>query len=587
MKILLVHGVGHCDANPDYYESWQDAIARHLSECGMAGEASFEGFHYDDLFDKHNHATPVYLAAIGELAAAAAWQKIADPLEHLFHPSRGFGDDVRWKAGMVAQLCVEDALRRDLRDQLNTVIAQEQPDVIAAHSLGTLVTYDFFRNDARGRTIASNATYITFGSQINNVFTHSRLFPGPLKVPNVRFWYHLYNRLDPVLTAAIDLRDTKFLQVLTPSPAGHDPIGGADQPGYLNHPNTMQLVWRALATPSGARDFVKSVRVIRKLRIKPRRRALLIGINEYPDPAHRLEGCVNDTFLISALLQERGFDPEDIRVVLDDRATADGIRERLSWLLDGADDGTERVLFYSGHGAQIPGYNPAERVDHVDECLVPWDFDWSKERAVMDDDFFALYKNLPFDARFFAIFDCCHAGGIHREGGPKIRGLTPPDDIRHRLMQWDARQEMWRLRKLEPLNEDFGGSPEQKRDYMGRNHATYRIGRGMRGRALPMSVYKKLRPDERGPYLPVIIEACQEGSLSYEYRDGATSYGAFTYSFAKDLRRRPRSSFVQAVARSAQTLTAMDYKQVPQIIGPASIVNRPIPGAAKRGRSAA
>lgn len=587
MKILLVHGVGHCDANPDYYEPWQDAIARHLSDCGMVGEPSFEGFHYDDLFDKHSHATPVYLKAIGELAAAAAWHTIADPIEHLFHPSRGFGDDVRWKAGMVAQLCVEDALRRDLCNRLNDVIAELQPDVIAAHSLGTLVTYHFLRNDARGKAIAPNATFLTFGSQINNVFTHSRLFPGPLKVPNVRFWYHLYNRQDPVLTAAIDLRDPKFLQVLTPSAAGHDPIGRVDQPGYLNHPNTTQLVWRALATPAGARDFHKSASVIRKLAAKPRRRALLIGINTYPDPANRLEGCVNDTFLISSLLQERGFDSQDIRVVLDDRATAQAIRERLAWLLDGADDGAERVLFYSGHGAQMPGYNPKETVDHVDECLVPWDFDWSKERAVTDDDFFALYRNLPFDARFIAIFDCCHAGGIHRDGGPKIRGLTPPDDIRHRLLEWEPRTQMWRQRPLPPLNENFGGNQSQKRKYMGGNHATYRIGRGMKGRALAHSVYKKLKSEERGPYLPVIIEACQEDSLSYEYRDGATSYGAFTYCLAKELRRRPRSSFLQAVKGAANTLSEMDYMQVPQIIGPSSVVKRPIPGTRGRARRTA
>jgi len=63
---------------------------------------------------------------------------------------------------------------------------------------------------------------------------------------------------------------------------------------------------------------------------------------------------------------------KDIRVVLNDRATAQGIRERLTWLAGRrAEDGTERVFFYSGHGAQMPGYSAEESVDHVDECLVP------------------------------------------------------------------------------------------------------------------------------------------------------------------------------------------------------------------------
>jgi hypothetical protein len=275
---------------------------------------------------------------------------------------------------------------------------------------------------------------------------------------------------------------------------------------------------------------------------------------------------------------------EDIRMLLDDRATADNMRERLEWLLEGAEDGTERVFFYSGHGAQMPGYNAEEKVDHVDECLVPWDFDWSKTTAITDDDIFTLYRNLPFQARFFALFDCCHSGGIHREGGPKIRGLVPPDDIRHRMLRWNVREQMWEQRPLDPINENFGGTEEEKREYMGRNHATYRLGRGMRGRVLSANVYHKLRPDERGPYLPVIIEACREGELSFEYRDGATSYGAFTYSFVKDLRAKPRSSFMGAVASAAGTLKRMGYDQHPQLLGPKSVLNKPIPS---RGRKRA
>jgi len=54
-------------------------------------------------------------------------------------------------------------------------------------------------------------------------------------------------------------------------------------------------------------------------------------------------------------LQERGFAAEDIRVVRNDRATAQAIRDRLEWLLDGAEDGMERVFFLQRHGAQMPG----------------------------------------------------------------------------------------------------------------------------------------------------------------------------------------------------------------------------------------
>jgi hypothetical protein len=577
MKILLVHGVGHCDANRNYYDDWKSAITTALLAAGSRTAPAFATLRYDDIFDRHSHSTFVYLKAVGELVAAAAWETVSEPIESLLHPSRSFGDDVRWKAGMVAQLCVEKDLRKELRNLLAAALTSEMPDMIAAHSLGSLITYDFLRNDARGKTAATQMQYLTFGSQINNVFAHSKLFPGPIRVPGVKFWFHLYNEHDHVLTAPIRISDPKFLQVTTPSAAGHDPIGTSDKPGYLNHPNTAQLVWRTVATASGAREFKKSASVIRQLKVKPQRRALLVGINNYPNAGDRLEGCVNDTYLVSAMLQERGFEAEDIRVLLDDRATAKGIRERLDWLLDGAEDGSERVFFYSGHGAQMPGYNAVERVDHVDECLVPWDFDWSKQHAITDDDFFDLYRNLPFKSRFIAMFDCCHAGGIHRDGGPRVRGLTPPDDIRHRMMRWNAARQMWDQRDLGPLNDDFGGTEEQKDQYMGKNRSTYRLGRGMRGRLIERSVYHKLEAYERGPYLPVIIEACQEGDLSYEYRHGATSYGAFTYSFVKDLRAAPRSSYLAAVRNAGKTLKGMGYQQRPQILGPRSVISRAIP----------
>ena len=145
---------------------------------------------------------------------------------------------------------------------------------------------------------------------------------------------------------------------------------------------------------------------------------------------------------------------------------------------------------------------------------------------------------------------------------------------------------MWKERELKELNPSFGGTETEKSAYMGSNGATFRLGRGMRGRVLPAQVYKRLPPDQRGPYLPVIIEACQEQFLSYEYRDGATSYGAFTYSLAKNLRARPRSTFNEVVTRTADTLKNLGYRQIPQIIGPASVVNKPIPGIkTKAGKS--
>lgn len=587
MKILLVHGIGHADLDKNYYEPWKTDITAQLKAFGLSPDPTYGGFTYDDLFEKYKHGPATYAAALVEFLGSAAVHAVTDPLTAAPEGSRGLFDlfdYLRWRAGMVAQLAVEAELRRELRNNLVELITKVQPDVLMAHSLGTLITYDLFRNDPRGRNILPNAVYITFGSQINNPFARSRLFPGQIQVPNVRFWYHLFNPQDPVLTAPIPITDPKFLQVPTPSPSGHSPVATTAGPGYLDHPNTKSAVWSALARPRSRALFVRSLTVFGRAIEKPKRRALLIGINNYPDPANRLEGCVNDTFLMSSLLQERGFDAEDIRILLDDRATADAIRERLSWLLNGADDGMERVLFYSGHGAQLPLYNAVGEIDHIDECLVPFDFDWTKERAITDDDFYHLYTDLPYEARFFAMFDCCHSGGLTRDGARKVRGISPPDDIRHRMLCWDRTEKMWRQRQLPSLNKDFGGSPADKAQFMGTNHSTLRLGRAMRLRTLDKADYDRLASKSNPPYLPVLLEACRQDQFSYEYRDGVTSYGAFTYSLVKDLRDRPRSSFRQIISKTDTSLQRLGYDQNPQLVGPDVVVSKPIPGAPPAAR---
>jgi hypothetical protein len=295
---------------------------------------------------------------------------------------------------------------------------------------------------------------------------------------------------------------------------------------------------------------------------------------------------VNDAFLMSEVLQERGFDAANIRVVLNERATADAIRERLAWLLYRAEDGMERMLFYSGHGAQMPGRNGLEEVDHVDECLVPYDFDWTEKNAITDKDFYRLYSDLPFGARFFAMFDCCHSGGLTRSGSMKARAIDPPDDIRHRMMCWDEKRQMWRERDLASVDPHFSGSDADRRAYIGSNNATYKLGRAMRLRRLPEGKYQALPKGERGPYLPVLLEACQETELAYEYRHGVTSYGAFTYSMAKTLRTHTGMSFRGLISEANDTLKWLGYKQTAQVVGPRAIIDHAVPGQAASGKTA-
>ena len=49
--------------------------------------------------------------------------------------------------------------------------------------------------------------------------------------------------------------------------------------------------------------------------------------------------------------------------------------------------------------------------------------------------------------------------------------------------------------------------------------------------------YRKAPRERRGPYMPVVLSACEEGGYAYEYHHGTIGYGVFTYALAKEFRK--------------------------------------------------
>jgi hypothetical protein len=291
---------------------------------------------------------------------------------------------------------------------------------------------------------------------------------------------------------------------------------------------------------------------------------------------------------MSAVLQECGFAPQDIRTCLDRRATAAGILERMAWLVDDLRPGDERVFFYSGHGAQMPVYGPTDEPDRLVETLVPCDFDWSPETSITDEHIYQFYSQLPYDARLAMIFDCCHSGGVHRQGGSRARGITPPDDIRHRQLKWDLKTQMWVDRGFQRINPDFSTATKANAAFFGKDGAKLRLGRaGVLRAQTQKAEYRRAKQDQDGPvgpYLPLIIEACGEDQLSYEYRHGATSYGAFTFCLASLLREKKGGTFAELVTAAKDRLVELQYGQTPQILGPTEVVNARVPWRTAAGR---
>ena len=452
-------------------------------------------------------------------------------------------------------------------------------------------------------------TLATFGSQIGHPSIRT-VFGGKIvPIPPLRHWFHLYNRNDHVFTAPLDVR---FANDVPPNFSQHNTtfeVAGDmlnhDCAYYLQHRDTIASVWRDAATLAGIvnRNLpgfppllslkTKSEKIadLKKANTdrlktttngpaihagKPAKRALLVGLSEYPDPANNLAGCANDVFLMSRLLQENGFHAQDIRVVLNERATAERITERLHWLLDGAHDGQDRVFYYAGHGAQIPGYGVGETIDRLDECLVPYDFNWTRPHAIVDDDFHELYSQLPENTQFLTIFDCCHSGGMTREGGLRARGLALPDDIRHRVLEWKAGE--FRERRIlgQPIN--TVQSKNKPLDY--RHGPVRQLGCAAGLRDASEKKFKAVRAafGHKGPFMPFILQACAEGELAYEYRHGAQSNGAFTWFLAEAMHAaRGPWTWNGLVAEVRKRIAAQGYKQQPQLVCPKALRTEKIP----------
>lgn len=585
LKVLGLHGLG--DHRGTTWEAdWQKALTQVFPGQDQL-EVDCRFATYDDIFAGVDLSVWETMQAVWKLTRSAVGGGRRSRRGIIGEVS----DRVRWTAGYVVAWLEDEGFRTATRARVLARLVSDQPDLIIAHSLGTLVSYDAFTHaDAREPAVAAalaRTRFVTMGSQIGNPFVIGNLTPGRIEPLPVKAWYHLFNCNDDVFTAPIRLWDMpQFRQIDTT----FDIAGVADHSAveYLKHPQTIEGVWRPLAEARlNARAFGGGPRRERRTASahasagRLAKRALLVGINEYPSADDRLEGCVNDVFLMSSVLQECGFEPASIRVCLDDRATAAGIKERLTWLLDDPRPGDERVFYYSGHGARIPEYGNNFEPDRKVESLVPYDFDWSLEKAIVDDEIFSLYSQLPFNMQFVMFLDCCHSGGMHRHGGARVRGLNPPDDVRHRELKWDAAADMWVDRDFTALNKSFSSQAGVNQAFFGEKGATTRLGRASLLRLETEAEYKKLKRREGtpkvGPYLPLIIEACRENEFSYEYRHGVTSYGAFTYALCLELRKRQRISFKRLVECTAEKVASLGYEQRPQILGPKAVVTARVP----------
>jgi len=146
-------------------------------------------------------------------------------------------------------------------------------------------------------------------------------------------------------------------------------------------------------------------------------KALLVGINKYPNPGNELRGCINDILDMEHFISEKNkvYAKENIKKLTDRDATKKGIITQIKWLLEGAEAGDQLLFHYSGHGAQAPTMFPQLEADGLDEIICPYDFDGSNATALRDKEFAHLFVAIPKGVHFVWISDSCHAEDLSRD----------------------------------------------------------------------------------------------------------------------------------------------------------------------------
>jgi hypothetical protein len=255
-------------------------------------------------------------------------------------------------------------------------------------------------------------------------------------------------------------------------------------------------------------------------------RALLVGVNKYKMPGSDLSGCVNDaTNVRDVLLKHFGFEVNEIRLVVDERATKSGIMKRLEWLIKDAKPGDRLLFHFSGHGSQVRDRDGDELKDRLDEILCPHDMDWDGT-YITDDELGDLFGKVRKGVNLELLLDCCHSGTGTREA--HAIGMLPPElSLRPRFL---------------PPPADIAAR-------MGDDD---------------LEVRKLLR--SANPVTHVLFSGCRDNQTSADaYIDGSYN-GAFTYYFCRHLRDAQGAlKRVDLLKRVRASLRFNGFSQVPQL----------------------
>jgi uncharacterized caspase-like protein len=251
------------------------------------------------------------------------------------------------------------------------------------------------------------------------------------------------------------------------------------------------------------------------------KRALCIGINDYPGTNADLAGCVNDVNDWKAVLAARGF---AVTTLLDRDATRSNMVEAMTKLFSDTKKGDTTILQYSGHGSFVADQD-GDEPDGRDEVLCPSDI--ASDAFILDDELYELLELAERGSKLAFFADCCHSGTI-----TKLRMADSPSD--------------------RPTRSRFLPPTMFLRDF-----------------DVPqVAVASRSTKKKSKAHRAVLISGCTDAQTSADAWFGNRANGAFTYYALKALKEiDPSATYRQWHAKIREYLPSVYYGQAPHLQG--------------------
>ncbi|HEX8476618.1 MAG TPA: caspase family protein [Pyrinomonadaceae bacterium] len=255
------------------------------------------------------------------------------------------------------------------------------------------------------------------------------------------------------------------------------------------------------------------------------KRALCVGINDYPYDGNDLNGCVNDAHAWAEMLTTNfGFSGGDVRVITDAEATKKNVVAAVKTLLTGAQPGDVLVWHNSSHGSYVADTSGDEET--YDECLCPYDI---ADNHILDDEIRELVTSIKPGVRLSVVFDNCHSGSGTRAIIGEGMGMQPPDRRRRRFLSPA-------LRGLPILQNPWKAKPRGREKY-------------------PESKMKE-----------ILLSGCTDKEYSYDAFINGVYHGAMTYYALRTIEMAKYKLTYTQLHEGINSLIA-DYPQHPQLEG--------------------